>query len=79
MRNARHPKHIGVLKRSSMALLDVQPDSTRPHASRSIFDIDNIDIGPERRAYLEQKLERVWEVNSQVRCCTIHALAGSPV
>jgi hypothetical protein len=32
---------------------------------RSIFDIDNIDIGPERRAYLETKLERVWEVNSQ--------------
>ncbi|EFJ43864.1 hypothetical protein VOLCADRAFT_83033 [Volvox carteri f. nagariensis] len=32
---------------------------------RSIFDIDNIDIGPERRAYLEQKLERVWEQNSQ--------------
>ena len=33
---------------------------------RSIFDIDNIDIGPERRAYLEQKLERVWEQNTQV-------------
>eukprot|EP00195_Chlamydomonas_chlamydogama_P005703 CAMPEP_0202899678 /NCGR_PEP_ID=MMETSP1392-20130828/7850_1 /ASSEMBLY_ACC=CAM_ASM_000868 /TAXON_ID=225041 /ORGANISM="Chlamydomonas chlamydogama, Strain SAG 11-48b" /LENGTH=653 /DNA_ID=CAMNT_0049585927 /DNA_START=166 /DNA_END=2127 /DNA_ORIENTATION=- len=32
---------------------------------RSIFDIDNIDLGPERRAYLEQKLERVWEINSQ--------------
>ncbi|KAG2493304.1 hypothetical protein HYH03_008440 [Edaphochlamys debaryana] len=32
---------------------------------RSVFDIDNIDIGPERRAYLEQKLERVWEHNSQ--------------
>jgi hypothetical protein len=24
---------------------------------RSIFDIDNIDIGPERRQYLETKLE----------------------
>ena len=32
---------------------------------RSIFDIDNIDIGPERRAYLETRLERVWEINSQ--------------
>eukprot|EP00879_Flechtneria_rotunda_P011867 GHRR01012396.1.p1 GENE.GHRR01012396.1~~GHRR01012396.1.p1 ORF type:complete len:672 (+),score=176.99 GHRR01012396.1:1113-3128(+) len=32
---------------------------------RSIFDIDNIDIGPERRAYLETKLERVWEVNNE--------------
>lgn len=32
---------------------------------RSVFDIDNIDIGPERRQYLETKLERVWEVNSQ--------------
>lgn len=32
---------------------------------RSIFDIDNIDIGPERRAYLETKLERVWEINSE--------------
>lgn len=33
---------------------------------RATFDVDNIDIGPERRAYLEQKLERVWEQNSQV-------------
>ncbi|WIA39165.1 hypothetical protein OEZ86_005292 [Tetradesmus obliquus] len=32
---------------------------------RSIFDIDNIDIGPERRAYLETKLERQWEINSE--------------
>ncbi|MEW5303500.1 MAG: hypothetical protein WDW38_001833 [Sanguina aurantia] len=32
---------------------------------RSIFDTDNIDIGPERRSYLENKLERVWEQNSQ--------------
>uniref|UniRef100_A0A7S0URH5 Betaine lipid synthase n=1 Tax=Polytomella parva TaxID=51329 RepID=A0A7S0URH5_9CHLO len=32
---------------------------------RSIFDIDNIDIGPERRAYLETKLERVYERNSE--------------
>lgn len=33
---------------------------------RATFDTDNIDIGPERRAYLEQRLERCWEVNSQV-------------
>mmetsp|Transcript_5717 Transcript_5717/g.9926 ORF Transcript_5717/g.9926 Transcript_5717/m.9926 type:complete len:352 (+) Transcript_5717:30-1085(+) len=32
---------------------------------RSIFDVDNIDIGPERRSFLEHRLERVWEVNSQ--------------
>ena len=32
---------------------------------RSIFDIDGIDLGPERRTYLEHKLERVWEINSQ--------------
>ncbi|KAJ9529578.1 hypothetical protein QJQ45_013915 [Haematococcus lacustris] len=32
---------------------------------RATFDTDNIDIGPERRAYLENRLERVWEVNSQ--------------
>ena len=32
---------------------------------RSVFDIDNIDIGPERRAYLETRLERVWEVNRE--------------
>ena len=34
---------------------------------RATFDVDNIDIGPERRGYLEQKLERVWEQNSEVR------------
>jgi betaine lipid synthase len=33
--------------------------------SRCIFDIDGIDLGPERRAYLEHRLERVWEINSQ--------------
>lgn len=32
---------------------------------RCIFDIDGIDLGPERRAYLEHHLDRVWEVNSQ--------------
>jgi hypothetical protein len=36
---------------------------------RATFDTDNIDIGPERRAYLETCLERVWEVNSQVCVC----------
>ena len=34
-------------------------------ARRCIFDIDGIDLGPERRAYLEHGAERVWEVNSQ--------------
>ena len=33
---------------------------------RSIFDVDNIDIGPERRAYLENSMERLWEINGQV-------------
>ena len=32
----------------------------------SIFDTDGIHIGPERRAYLDHKLSRVWEMNSQV-------------
>mmetsp|Transcript_20159 Transcript_20159/g.56144 ORF Transcript_20159/g.56144 Transcript_20159/m.56144 type:complete len:687 (-) Transcript_20159:861-2921(-) len=32
---------------------------------RATFDTDNIDIGPERRVYLEHRLERVWEINSQ--------------
>lgn len=45
-----------------------------PH--RSIFDTDNIDIGPERRAYLENKLERVWEQNSQVSFCGCSCLRG---
>lgn len=31
----------------------------------SVFDVDTIDLGPERRAFLEHKLERVWEINSQ--------------
>ena len=30
------------------------------------FDTDGISIGPERRAYLDTKLSRVWEMNSQV-------------
>ena len=32
---------------------------------RATFDVDNIDIGPERRAYLDSKLERVWEFNGE--------------
>ena len=31
---------------------------------RAIFDQDNIDLGPERRAYIEHKLERISEFNS---------------
>jgi len=32
---------------------------------RATFDVDNIDVGPERRAYLDGKLERVWEYNGE--------------
>lgn len=32
---------------------------------RSVFDTDNIDIGPERRQYLDHSLSRVWEFNDQ--------------
>eukprot|EP01025_Chloroclados_australasicus_P048612 TRINITY_DN5514_c0_g1_i2.p1 TRINITY_DN5514_c0_g1~~TRINITY_DN5514_c0_g1_i2.p1 ORF type:complete len:667 (-),score=70.82 TRINITY_DN5514_c0_g1_i2:573-2573(-) len=32
---------------------------------RSIFDQDGIDLGPERRMYLDHKLERMYELNSQ--------------
>ena len=50
---------------------------TVPHSSccrcRATFDTDNIDVGPERRAYLDHRLSRVWEVNSQVSVCTLHA------
>ncbi len=35
---------------------------------RCIFDIDSIDIGPERRQYLDHQLSRLWENNSQVPC-----------
>ena len=41
------------------------PTSSCASLFRSIFDVDTIDLGPERRAYLEHKLERVWEINSQ--------------
>lgn len=46
----------------------MQPTESAPASfacCRATFDIDNIDIGPERRAYLETKLERVWEINSE--------------
>lgn len=33
---------------------------------RATFDSDNIDIGPERRAYLDHRLHRTWEMNGQV-------------
>lgn len=32
---------------------------------RATFDTDNIDIGPERRAYLDHRLSRAWEMNGQ--------------
>jgi betaine lipid synthase len=32
---------------------------------RATFDVDNIDVGPERRAYLDSKLERCWEYNGE--------------
>ncbi|KAK9817757.1 hypothetical protein WJX72_001701 [[Myrmecia] bisecta] len=32
---------------------------------RATFDSDNIDIGPERRNYLDHRLSRVWEQNSE--------------
>ncbi|KAL4451296.1 hypothetical protein ABPG77_009368 [Micractinium sp. CCAP 211/92] len=32
---------------------------------RSVFDTDNIDIGPERRHYLDHQLSRVWEFNDE--------------
>lgn len=32
---------------------------------RCIFDLDGIDIGPERRQYLDHKLCRIWERNGQ--------------
>lgn len=34
---------------------------------RATFDTDNIDIGPERRNYLDHRLSRVWETNGQVK------------
>ncbi|KAH9565685.1 hypothetical protein CY35_04G089900 [Sphagnum magellanicum] len=32
---------------------------------RSVFDVDGIDLGPERRLYLEHKLEPVYEYNAR--------------
>ena len=37
----------------------------RGGARRSVFDTDSIDLGPERRQYLDHQLSRLWEVNSQ--------------
>ena len=37
---------------------------------RATFDSDNIDIGPERRNYLDHRLSRVWEMNSEVCAVT---------
>lgn len=37
----------------------------RGGACRSVFDTDSIDLGPERRQYLDHQLSRLWEVNSQ--------------
>ncbi len=42
-----------------------KPDMTAT-TCRATFDTDNIDIGPERRAYLDHRLSRAWEINSQV-------------
>jgi len=53
------------------------PPSSLCLECRATFDTDNIDIGPERRAFLEHRLERVWEVNSQVRCCCCCGDGGS--
>ncbi len=40
-------------------------------ANRATFDTDNIDIGPERRNYLDHRLSRVWEMNSEVGASAI--------
>ena len=34
---------------------------------QATFDTDGIAIGPERRAYLDTRLSRLWEMNSQVQ------------
>ena len=41
---------------------------------RATFDTDNIDIGPERRDYLDHRLSRVWEMNGQVHPCGLLSL-----
>lgn len=41
-------------------------DLTDVWSCRATFDTDNIDIGPERRNYLDHRLSRVWEMNSEV-------------
>ena len=37
---------------------------------QATFDTDGIAIGPERRAYLDTRLSRLWEMNSQVHTQT---------
>eukprot|EP00887_Chlorella_sp_A99_P007332 scaffold2.g7332.t1 len=32
---------------------------------RAVFDTDNIDVGPERRNYLDHELSRIWEFNGE--------------
>lgn len=32
---------------------------------RAVFDTDGIDLGPERRQFLDHQLSRLWEINSQ--------------
>ena len=70
-RQAACASHAQPRTRIAPASLGVQPRSRADHlthmhgACRCIFDIDGIDLGPERRAYLEHGAERVWEVNAQ--------------
>ena len=49
---------------------------------RSVFDTDNIDIGPERRQYLDHALRWVGDGGSTCRCCVARAAlawaAGAP-
>lgn len=55
-----------IFRPANLFLNPMHPPSPWPASpARSIFDIDNIDIGPERRAYLETKLERCWEINRE--------------
>ena len=62
------------------ALSTIDPASLLRCACRCIFDIDSIDIGPERRQYLDHQLSRLWENNSQVPWLryVIHVSRGSP-
>ena len=57
------------------ANLPITPNCIHCHC-RATFDTDNIDVGPERRAFLDHRLSRVWEVNSQVSACTWQAASA---